>query len=32
MVADAWGDTSREAEFHAHVDGWRRRFAAEQGA
>lgn len=28
MVADAWGDTSREAEFHAHVDGWRRRFAA----
>ncbi|GGM62642.1 hypothetical protein [Microbacterium saperdae] len=28
MVADAWGDTSREAEFHAHVDNWRRRFAA----
>lgn len=28
MVADAWGDTSREAEFHAHVDSWRRRFAA----
>lgn len=27
MVADAWGDTSREAEFHAHVDSWRRRFA-----
>ncbi|MEE6286288.1 hypothetical protein V2J52_01320 [Georgenia sp. MJ173] len=28
MVADAWGDISREAEFHAHVDNWRRRFAA----
>lgn len=28
MVADTWGDTSREAEFHANVDGWRRRFAA----
>jgi hypothetical protein len=26
MVADAWGDTSREAEFHAHVDSWRRKF------
>lgn len=28
MVADAWGDTSREADFHAHVDSWRRRFTA----
>lgn len=28
MVADAWGDTSREVEFHAYVDSWRRRFAA----
>ena len=28
MVADAWGDASRETEFHAHVDGWRRRFVA----
>jgi hypothetical protein len=28
MVADAWGDASHEAEFHAHVDSWRRRFAA----
>lgn len=26
MVADTWGDTSREAEFHAHVDSWRRKF------
>lgn len=26
MVADSWGDTSREAEFHAHVANWRRRF------
>lgn len=26
MVADAWGDTSREAEFHRRVDSWRRRF------
>ncbi|WP_285723898.1 hypothetical protein [Psychromicrobium xiongbiense] len=29
MVADAWGDTSREAEFHAHVDSWRRRFVVQ---
>lgn len=28
MVADSWGDPSREAEFHAQVDGWRRRFVA----
>ncbi|MDR1513191.1 MAG: hypothetical protein LBS56_06885 [Propionibacteriaceae bacterium] len=27
MVGDAWGDTSREAEFHAQVDQWRGRFA-----
>lgn len=26
MVADAWGDTSREAEFHTYVDSWRRGF------
>lgn len=26
MVADAWGDTSREAEFHTYVDCWRRGF------
>jgi hypothetical protein len=28
MVADAWGDTSREAEFHAQVDRWRRGFGS----
>ncbi|MFV0461192.1 MAG: hypothetical protein ACK5MT_20765 [Actinomycetales bacterium] len=27
MVADVWGDTTREAEFHTHVGSWRRRFA-----
>lgn len=27
MVADAWGDTSREVEFRAYIDSWRRRFA-----
>lgn len=27
MVADAWSDPSREAEFHVQVDQWRRRFA-----
>lgn len=26
MVADAWGNPSREAEFQAQVDGWRRVF------
>ena len=26
MVADAWGDPSREAELQAQVDGWRRMF------
>lgn len=26
MVADVWGDTSREGDFHAYVDSWRRRF------
>ncbi len=28
MVADAWGDLTREREFHAHVAEWRRRFSA----
>jgi hypothetical protein len=28
MVADVWGDTSREAEFHAHIEGWHRRFTS----
>ncbi|WP_460945907.1 hypothetical protein [Okibacterium endophyticum] len=32
MVADAWGDVSREGEFRAHVDGWMRRFAASRTA
>lgn len=29
MVANTWGDTSRETEFRAHVNGWRRRFTAQ---
>lgn len=28
MVADGWGDPTREPEFYAHVAGWRRRFCA----
>ena len=28
MVADAWGDPSRESEFRAQIEGWRRRFTA----
>ena len=27
MVADAWGDPTREAEFRAQVTGWGQRFA-----
>lgn len=27
MVADAWGDPSRESEFRAQIDRWRRRFS-----
>lgn len=29
MIADAWGDPSRESEFRATIDRWRRRFADE---
>lgn len=28
MVADSWGDSSREAEFRAQVDDWCRRFTS----
>lgn len=27
MVADAWGDPTREAEFRAQINTWRHRFA-----
>lgn len=26
MIADAWGDPSRESEFRVQIDRWRRRF------
>jgi hypothetical protein len=28
MVADVWGDPAREAEFHAQITAWHRRFVS----